>query len=73
MEGTKIRFSEIFDELQITVNRMSDPIIKKAYCAACITIASMIINKADPKTDTLQLSFEEAYNDIQRFKTKNEL
>lgn len=73
MEGTKIKFSEIFDDLQNTVDKLTDPKLKKVYCAACITVASMIINKTDPKTDTLELSFEEAYNDIQRFKTKNEL
>ena len=73
MEGTKISFSEIFDDIKDTVDKLTDPNLKKGYCAACITIASMIINKTDPKTETLQLSFEEAYNDIQRFKTKNEL
>ena len=73
MEGTKIKFSDIFNELQGTIDKMSDTTLKKVYCAACITVSSMIINKTDPYTDKLTLSFEEAYNDIQAFKTKNEL
>lgn len=71
MEGNKIKLSEIFDELQDTVDNITDSSIKKAYCAACVTIASMIINKTDPYTDSLIISFEEAYNDIKSFKLKN--
>jgi len=71
MEGNKVRFSEIFDDLQKTIDKMPDPVIKKIYCAACITVSSMIINKTDPKTDSLEISFDEAFNDIQSFKVAN--
>jgi len=73
MEGTKIKFSDIFKEVQETIDGISDENVKKTCCATCIMFASMIINQTDPYTDNVTLSFEEAFNDIQAFKLKNGL
>ena len=68
-----MRLKEVFDELQKSIDNLPDKNVRKVYVAACISTACTITNKTDPHANVIELDFDQAYNDIQEFKLRNEL
>ena len=66
-----MRLQEVFESIQPTIDKISDPTARKIYAAGCCLTAIQMANQTDPNNNTIALDFEQAYEDIRSFKAHN--